>query len=113
MKVRVIVCTGISIILVVIFIFINEEKNKMKEKKTSFECGYDRLSPKKTTFSTNFLILIMIFLIFDVEVTILIPFVTINKNNNKIIMELSIVFISLLIILIVKEWKQGSLEWRK
>lgn len=84
-----------------------------KDKKLSFECGFENLTEKKTTFSTNFITLMLMFLIFDVEISILIPFLIINKNNQIKIIIISSVFIITLVTLTVREWKQGSLEWTK
>lgn len=106
-------CVVVATRLMAIFTLINEIKTIKKDKKSCFECGFENLSEKKITFSTNFTILIVIFLIFDVEISILIPFLIINKNNQRKIMLVSSIFIIGLMALTLKEWKQGSLEWTK
>jgi NADH:ubiquinone oxidoreductase subunit 3 (subunit A) len=100
----------ITLALMTIFLTITEKTRGKKDKKTSFECGFESLSEKKITFSTNFIMLIIIFLIFDVEISVLIPFLLINKNNQRHVILISRVFIVALSLLTLKEWKQGSLE---
>lgn len=95
------------------FLNLNEWEKMKKEKKTSFECGYNRISTKKIAFSTNFLLISMLFLVFDVEISFLIPSIISNKREMILIILTAIVFIILLTIILIKEWKQGTLEWNK
>lgn len=98
--------------LLIIITYIKELNNIKKEKKTPFECGFNQISIKKITFSTNFLLITIIFLIFDIEITFLIPRIITNKRKI-IIINLCLRFLLLLTIILIKEWKQGSLEWNK
>lgn len=100
----------ITLALMTIFLTITEKTRGKKDKKTAFECGFESISEKKITFSTNFIMLIIMFLIFDVEISVLIPFLLINKNNQRHVILISRVFIVALSLLTLKEWKQGSLE---
>lgn len=82
------------------------------EKNSPFECGFDPKGHSRLPFSIHFFLVAVIFLIFDVEITIIIP-IPINKIliNIKYWTVLNIFFILILIMGIIHEWKQGALQW--
>nr|YP_010758571.1 NADH dehydrogenase subunit 3 [Anatolica potanini]WEW65001.1 NADH dehydrogenase subunit 3 [Anatolica potanini] len=102
----------ISILLIIILNFTSKKTILDREKSSPFECGFDPKSPTRLPFSLHFFLIAIIFLIFDVEITLLFPLIISMKHNNMLIY--FIVLISFLIILLVglfHEWKQGALEW--
>lgn len=105
--------TIILILIISIVIIIVEFNNIKKTLKRAFECGFNVSSEKKSIFSTNFLIIIILFLVFDIEVSILIPTIIVNKIITILLALLSIVFLIFLTLILLKEWLQGSLEWNK
>nr|QUB07026.1 NADH dehydrogenase subunit 3 [Glyphocassis sp. N62] len=85
-----------------------------KEKNSPFECGFDPKSNCRTPFSLQFFLIAIIFLIFDVEIILLMPTIKIIKMSS--IFNLIISSNSFLIILILgffHEWNQGALKWLK
>nr|ALO76978.1 NADH deshydrogenase subunit 3 [Malachiinae sp. GENSP01] len=87
-------------------IFIDREKN------SSFECGFDPKSNFRMPFSLHFYLIAIIFLIFDVEITLFFPLIVSLKtiNLNMFMMVTSFLIIILLLGL-YHEWKQGCLNW--
>lgn len=82
------------------------------KKRTPFECGFDSISSARVPFSLQFYIIIIIFLIFDVELVLLIPIIKtcqITNLINWIITRLILLFILLLGIYF--EWTRGILNW--
>lgn len=54
--------------------FLLAPHNPYKEKRTPFECGYHSfLAQNRTQFTVSFFIFAILFLIFDIEITILFP----------------------------------------
>nr|AXS65816.1 NADH dehydrogenase subunit 3 [Staphylinoidea sp. 15 KM-2017] len=83
-----------------------------REKISPFECGFDPLSSARIPFSIHFFLIAVIFLIFDVEITLLIPFIMIMKISKMwSFMIMMIIFIFILLIGTYHEWNQGALNW--
>nr|BBA21813.1 NADH dehydrogenase subunit 3 [Nipponoluciola cruciata] len=83
-----------------------------REKSSPFECGFDPKSSARMPFSLQFFLIAMIFLIFDVEITLLLPLVITIKITS--ILTFSVVtslFILILLMGLYHEWNQGALNW--
>jgi NADH-ubiquinone oxidoreductase chain 3 len=63
----------ISTALIFINSTISSKKRGSREKLSAFECGYDPKRPSRLPFSMQFFLVAVIFLIFDVEITLIIP----------------------------------------
>nr|WAP91527.1 NADH dehydrogenase subunit 3 [Opisthoteuthis sp.] len=99
-------------ILIFINILISKFSYKDREKSSPFECGFDTSSHTRSPFSMRFFLLSVIFLIFDIEIILLIP-ISINMINSPSINQVSSTMIFLLILFfgLIHEWNQGSLNW--
>nr|YP_009327171.1 NADH dehydrogenase subunit 3 [Orthetrum sabina]ANX09995.1 NADH dehydrogenase subunit 3 [Orthetrum sabina] len=83
-----------------------------REKSSPFECGFDPFNKSRIPFSLRFFLIAVIFLIFDVEIAILLPMI--ESLNSSSIMSWGLVSITFIVILLVglyHEWNQGALEW--
>lgn len=82
-------------------------------KSAPFECGFDPFNKSRIPFSLNFYLITIIFLIFDIEISIIIPIILNFKISNIIIFNLTFTTFFLFIILtLFYEWKFGSLNWK-
>uniref|UniRef100_UPI00315D0594 NADH dehydrogenase subunit 3 n=1 Tax=Dicyrtomina ornata TaxID=1113191 RepID=UPI00315D0594 len=105
---------GISIILIFLNSTISIKSIFSREKISPFECGYDPKSMSRLPFSLHFYLLAVIFLIFDVEITIIIPMpILFNWMGQEVWLGLTLVFIMILIVGTIHEWNEGSLDWQK
>nr|AXS65034.1 NADH dehydrogenase subunit 3 [Curculionoidea sp. 14 KM-2017] len=103
----------ISLILIMILNLISKKTFQDREKMSPFECGFDPCSSARLPFSLQFFLIAVIFLIFDIELTLLLPFIILLKLSNIIYLtSIFIFFISILILGVVHEWKQGALNWK-
>ncbi len=96
---------GLSLVLA------NKTEND-REKASPFECGFDRNSSSRLPFSLRFFLITIIFLIFDVEIILLLP--AIYALSRSLIINWRVVFLTFILILflgLVHEWKQGALNW--
>nr|URX53570.1 NADH dehydrogenase subunit 3 [Procryptotermes corniceps] len=83
-----------------------------REKSSPFECGFDPKSSARLPFSLRFFLIAMIFLIFDVEIALLLPMTVVMMSSNmKAWMMISSIFLLILIMGLYHEWNQGALEW--
>nr|AQT19246.1 NADH dehydrogenase subunit 3 [Zeugodacus depressus]WGU15884.1 NADH dehydrogenase subunit 3 [Zeugodacus depressus] len=83
-----------------------------REKCSPFECGFDPKSSSRLPFSLRFFLITIIFLIFDVEIALILPMVLIISISNIFMWTItSIIFILILIIGLYHEWNQGMLNW--
>nr|YP_010693184.1 NADH dehydrogenase subunit 3 [Zeugodacus rubellus]WCB98430.1 NADH dehydrogenase subunit 3 [Zeugodacus rubellus] len=83
-----------------------------REKCSPFECGFDPKSSSRLPFSLRFFLITIIFLIFDVEIALILPMILIIPVSNIFTWTLtSIIFIIILIIGLYHEWNQGMLNW--
>nr|QOL00783.1 NADH dehydrogenase subunit 3 [Trilophidia annulata] len=83
-----------------------------REKSSPFECGFDPKSSARMPFSIQFFLIAVIFLIFDVEIALILPIVIIMKSSNMIMWTTSTMFfVMILLIGLYYEWNQGALKW--
>nr|QEH58967.1 NADH dehydrogenase subunit 3 [Rhagovelia sp. XD-2019] len=101
----------LSLLLMKLCMIISKKSNN-HEKMTPFECGFDPKSSSRTPFSMQFFMIAIIFLIFDVEIIIIMPTIKMMQMTNlKTWMFTSFMFIMILILGLYHEWKNGILEW--
>nr|AFU50246.1 NADH dehydrogenase subunit 3 [Vesperus conicicollis]ALO76081.1 NADH deshydrogenase subunit 3 [Elminae sp. GENSP01] len=104
----------ISMAVMMIANLISKKTFSDREKSSPFECGFDPKSSARMPFSLQFFLIAVIFLIFDVEITLLIPLIFIMKISNIINFSLiTLFFIMILLIGLYHEWNQGALTWAK
>nr|ARH54500.1 NADH dehydrogenase subunit 3 [Micrambe villosus] len=102
----------INIILIFMLNLISKKTFMDREKSSPFECGFDPKSSSRLPFSLHFFLIAMIFLIFDVEITLLFPMIyMINISNIINFMVIFNLFIFILLIGLYHEWNQGALNW--
>ncbi len=85
-----------------------------REKNSPYECGFDPKGSARFPFSLRFFLIAVIFLIFDVEITLLLPLASIF-NVTKVFSWLltRTLFLVILLLGLYYEWFQGALEWSK
>nr|WOR80634.1 NADH dehydrogenase subunit 3 [Curtos sp.] len=101
-------CTMIMIISSIL----SKKSINDREKSSPFECGFDPKASARIPFSLQFFLIAVIFLIFDVEITLLFPLVLTMKITSMIsFFSITILFIIILILGLYHEWNQGALNW--
>nr|YP_010463207.1 NADH dehydrogenase subunit 3 [Capodemus sinuatus]UUJ37731.1 NADH dehydrogenase subunit 3 [Capodemus sinuatus] len=85
-----------------------------REKMSPFECGFDPMTKARLPFSIQFFLIAILFLIFDIEVAIILPMIITMKTSNMLMWTLTmILFIMILIMGLYHEWNNNMLEWLK
>nr|UFK32185.1 NADH dehydrogenase subunit 3 [Limassolla emmrichi] len=106
--------TLISLIIVMLINLISKKPLIDFQKSTPFECGFNPMTMKRLPFSVHFFLIAVIFLIFDIEIIIILPMTLTLKTSmlNTWLMTSSL-FIMILIMGLYHEWKYGMLNWTK
>nr|YP_010555747.1 NADH dehydrogenase subunit 3 [Eupelmus anpingensis]UYR45776.1 NADH dehydrogenase subunit 3 [Eupelmus anpingensis] len=89
---------------------------KNREKISPFECGFDSMSMNRLPFSLQFYLISIIFLIFDVEISLILPIMEVSFFLEEMILMFITSIILIIFILIIGlflEWKEGALKWFK
>lgn len=87
------------------------QKKFLKNKISIYECGFSPKFSARLPFSLRFFLLALLFLIFDVELTVVIIFPMVYFSSAFI---LSIVFFCIFLFLgLLHEWNEGRLRWIK
>jgi NADH-quinone oxidoreductase subunit A len=84
-----------------------------KEKLLTYECGENAEGSPWVKFNIRFYVVALIFLIFDVEVVLLIPWAMVYKQFGIAGFLIGAVFLFLLGLGMAYEWRKGDLEWER
>nr|QTH79140.1 NADH dehydrogenase subunit 3 [Taxoblenus sinicus] len=104
----------ISMIIMILASLLSKKTLYDREKNTPFECGFDPKGKSRMPFSIRFFLIAVIFLIFDVEIALMLPLILIlSLSNYKIWLYLTSYFIIILLMGLYYEWKFGALNWLK
>nr|YP_009648985.1 NADH dehydrogenase subunit 3 [Tramea virginia]QDA21712.1 NADH dehydrogenase subunit 3 [Tramea virginia] len=102
----------ITNIVMLISVVLSKKSIIDREKSSPFECGFDPFNKSRIPFSLRFFLIAVIFLIFDVEIAILLPMIESLKTSSMGSWSLvSVIFIVILLVGLYHEWNQGALEW--
>nr|YP_008379184.1 NADH dehydrogenase subunit 3 [Hongeo koreana]AGO95075.1 NADH dehydrogenase subunit 3 [Hongeo koreana] len=86
--------------------------NPDSEKLSPYECGFDPLGSARLPFSLRFFLVAILFLLFDLEIALLLPLPWSNQLISPLTTALwASIIIILLTLGLVYEWLQGGLEW--
>nr|YP_010372412.1 NADH dehydrogenase subunit 3 [Mogera hainana]UPA56125.1 NADH dehydrogenase subunit 3 [Mogera hainana] len=101
----------LSSILVLIAFWL-PQLNMYTEKSSPYECGFDPMGSARLPFSMKFFLVAITFLLFDLEIALLLPLPWASQTNDvKTVLTMALVLISLLALSLAYEWTQKGLEW--
>nr|APC45459.1 NADH dehydrogenase subunit 3 [Cinnyris whytei skye]APC45474.1 NADH dehydrogenase subunit 3 [Cinnyris whytei whytei]APC45460.1 NADH dehydrogenase subunit 3 [Cinnyris whytei skye]APC45461.1 NADH dehydrogenase subunit 3 [Cinnyris whytei skye]APC45462.1 NADH dehydrogenase subunit 3 [Cinnyris whytei skye] len=88
------------------------QTNPDSEKLSPYECGFDPLGSARLPFSIRFFLVAILFLLFDLEIALLLPLPWATQLQSPITtLALASSLILLLTLGLIYEWTQGGLEW--
>jgi NADH-quinone oxidoreductase subunit A len=83
-----------------------------REKVMPYECGENPVgSPWGVQFNIRFYVFALVFLVFDVEAIMLVPWAVVFKDLGMPAFIAGIIFISMLVLGLADVWRKGDLEW--
>ena len=106
-----IITSALSLILITVSFWL-PQLNPDAEKLSPYECGFDPLGSARLPFSLRFFLVAILFLLFDLEIALLLPL----PWGNHLISPLTtfswtVTVLTLLTLGLAYEWAQGGLEW--
>lgn len=82
-----------------------------KEKLSKYECGFEPFEDARIKFDIRFYLVAILFIIFDLEIAFLFPWAVALKEIGMAGFLAMVVFLGILVIGFIYEWKKGALEW--
>ncbi len=82
-----------------------------KEKDAPFECGFDAFETARIPFDVRFYLVAILFIIFDLETAFFVPWAVVLRQIGWFGFSAMMLFLLLLVIGFIYEWKRGALEW--
>ena len=91
--------------------FIIGDSKPDSEKLSAYECGFEAFSDARGRFDVRFYLVAILFIIFDLEVAFLFPWATSLKTIGLFGFWSMMIFLLVLTVGFIYEWKKGALEW--
>nr|QAB46805.1 NADH dehydrogenase subunit 3 [Tamiops maritimus] len=82
------------------------------EKASPYECGFDPMGSARLPFSMKFFLVAITFLLFDLEIALLLPLPWASQTSNlKLMLTVALMLLLILTLGLAYEWIQKGLEW--
>ena len=110
----IIIFLAIALILSLGFLILNfafSPKNPDPEKLSAYECGFEPFNDSRMEFDIRFYLVAILFIIFDLEIAFLFPWAITLGNIGYYGFFSMMLFLFILTIGFIYEWKKGALDW--
>lgn len=107
---------GLAGVIITASHLFGQRSAKSKIKDSAYECGIRTEGKTSARFSVKFYVTAMLFILFDIEVIFLIPWVIVYRDfvfNGLPILGPALCFLTVLVIGLAYEFKKGGLEWER
>ena len=104
------IALGLSVGFIVLN-FLFSPKNPDPEKLSAYECGFEAFGDSRMEFDVRFYLVAILFIIFDLEIAFLFPWAISLGNIGNLGFWSMMIFLFVLTIGFVYEWKKGALDW--
>jgi NADH-quinone oxidoreductase subunit A len=102
--------TGLGIALVSIGKILGPSRPDT-EKNAPYECGFEAFEDSRMKFDVRYYLVAILFIVFDLEIAFLFPWaVALGKIGGFGLIAMA-VFLTILVVGFIYEWKKGALEW--
>ena len=81
------------------------------EKLSPYECGFEAFEDARMKFDVRYYLVAILFILFDLEIAFLFPWATVLNEIGFFGFVSMMVFLGILVVGFVYEWKKGALEW--
>jgi len=106
------ILVGIAIGLVLLTVGSLVSPNRPDPQKLApYECGFEAFEDARMKFDVRYYLIAILFILFDLEIAFLFPWAVVLPDIGIFGFWSMMVFLAILIIGFVYEWKKGALEW--
>jgi NADH-quinone oxidoreductase subunit A len=81
------------------------------EKLSPYECGFEAFEDARMKFDVRYYLVAILFIIFDLEIAFFFPWAVVLDQIGMVGYLAMMVFLGILVIGFIYEWKKGALEW--
>jgi NADH-quinone oxidoreductase subunit A len=81
------------------------------EKLSPYECGFEAFEDARMKFDVRYYLVAILFILFDLEIAFLFPWAVALKEIGPAGFWAMMVFLAILVVGFVYEWKKGALDW--
>ncbi|NDV11990.1 MULTISPECIES: NADH-quinone oxidoreductase subunit A [Crenobacter] len=81
------------------------------EKLSPYECGFEAFEDTRMRFDVRYYLVAILFILFDLEIAFLFPWAVVLRDIGMFGFGAMLVFLAILTIGFIYEWKKGALEW--
>lgn len=82
-----------------------------RAKDSPYECGFEAFETARLKFDVRYYLVAILFIIFDLEIAFLFPWAVVLEDLGVVAFWLMVVFLGILVVGFIYEWKKGALEW--
>ena len=105
-------CVGVAIGGVLLGLGTLVAPNRPDPKKLSpYECGFEAFEDARMKFDVRYYLVAILFILFDLEIAFLFPWAVVLPEIGFFGYAAMMVFLAILVVGFVYEWKKGALEW--
>jgi NADH-quinone oxidoreductase subunit A len=80
-------------------------------KDSPYECGFEAFEDARMKFDVRYYLIAILFILFDLEIAFLFPWAVVLPGIGFFGFAAMMVFLAILVVGFVYEWKKGALEW--
>ncbi len=81
------------------------------EKNSPYECGFEAFEDARMKFDVRYYLVAILFILFDLEIAFLFPWAVVLKEIGMFGFVAMLIFLAILVVGFIYEWKKGALEW--
>lgn len=105
-----IVAVGLALVMLVLPWVFNPLRTT-KAKMSAYESGFEAFDTARRTFDVRFYLVAILFIVFDLEIAFLFPWAMVLQDISWFGFGSMLLFLFVLTVGFVYEWKKGALEW--
>jgi NADH-quinone oxidoreductase subunit A len=108
------VATAIAVVLMSLGFFLGRLGSRTygeAEKLSAYECGFEAFEDTRARFDVRYYLVAILFIVFDLEIAFLFPWAVSLKAIGTFGLVAMGIFLTILVVGFIYEWKKGALEW--